>query len=63
VARFAFLTGWRRGEILSLTWADVDRDGGVVRLRPEHSKNRQGRTLAIEATSSRSSTGVGRRGW
>src|SRR5207302_11325782 len=48
VARFAFLTGWRRGEILSLTWADVDRDGGVVRLRPEHSKNRQGRTLAIE---------------
>ena len=48
MARFAFLTGCRRGEILSLTWADVDRDGGVIRLRPEHSKNRQGRTLAIE---------------
>jgi integrase len=43
-----YLTGWRRGEILTLTWADVDRDGGMIRLRPEHSKNRRGRALAIE---------------
>ena len=48
VARFAYLSGWRRGEILSLTWADVDRAGAAIRLRPEHSKNRHGRTLAIE---------------
>jgi integrase len=48
VARFGYVTGWRRGEILTLTWADVDRDGGVVRLRGEHSKNGQGRTLALE---------------
>ncbi len=48
VVRFAYLTGWRRGEILTLTWADVDRDGAMIRLRPEHSKNRQGRALAIE---------------
>ena len=48
VARFGYATGWRRGEILTLTWADVDRDGGVVRLRSEHSKNGQGRTLALE---------------
>ena len=48
VARFGYVAGWRRGEILTLTWADVDRDGGVVRLRGEHSKNGQGRTLALE---------------
>lgn len=48
VATFGYLTGWRRREILTLTWADVDRDGGMIRLRPEHSKNRRGRALAIE---------------
>jgi integrase len=48
LARFGYLTGWLRGEILTLTWGDVDRDGGVVRLRGEHSKNGQGRTLALE---------------
>ena len=48
VVRFGYLTGWRRGEILTLTWADVDHDGGMIRLRPEHSKNRRGRALAIE---------------
>jgi integrase len=48
LAAFAYLTGWRRGEILTLTWADVDRDSGIIRLRPENSKNRRGRVLAIE---------------
>ena len=33
---------------MSLRWSDVDRDGGVIRLRPEHSKNGRGRTVAIE---------------
>jgi integrase len=26
-ARWAFVTGWRKGEIASLRWADVDWDG------------------------------------
>ena len=47
-ATFAFLTGWRKGEIASLTWADVDLTGKVLRLRPEHSKNAHGRVLALE---------------
>jgi integrase len=47
-ARFASLSGWRKGEIASLKWADVDMDGRVIRLRPEHSKNGAGRVLSLE---------------
>ncbi len=47
-ARWAYLTGMRKSEIASLTWADVDRQGCVVRLRPEASKNGRGRVLALE---------------
>jgi integrase len=45
-ALFGYLTGWRRGEIASLCWADVD--GDVIRLRPENSKNDEGRTLTLD---------------
>jgi integrase len=48
LVRVAYVTAWRRGELVSLRWSDVDRDGGVIRLRPEHSKNGRGRTVAIE---------------
>ena len=48
VVRFAYLTGWRRGEIAGLTWADVDRERTMLRLRPEASKNRHGRAVALE---------------
>ena len=47
-ACFAYLTGWRKGEIASLGWADVDRKGRVIRLRPEASKNGQGRVVVLE---------------
>lgn len=47
-ARFGYLCGWRKGEIQSLLWNDVDRDGKVIRLRPEESKNGTGRVLALE---------------
>jgi integrase len=43
---FAFLSSWRRGEILSLTWSDVE--GDTIRLRAEHSKSRKARSLALE---------------
>jgi integrase len=44
-ARFAYLVGWRKGGIASLLWSDVDND--VIRLRPEHSKNRAGRSAPL----------------
>lgn len=46
-ARFAYLTGWRRGEVQTLGWADVDRTHGRVRLRREHSKNGEPRVLVL----------------
>ncbi|MDP9201504.1 MAG: tyrosine-type recombinase/integrase [Gemmatimonadota bacterium] len=43
LARFLYFTGWRAGEALGLTWAGVDFRGGVVRLEPGVTKNREGR--------------------
>ncbi len=42
---FAYLTGWRKGELASLRWEDVD--GDVIHLRSENSKNREGRTVPL----------------
>lgn len=42
---FSYLTGWRKGEVLSLQWAWVDRAQGVIRL-PD-SKNDDGRVLPL----------------
>jgi integrase len=47
-ARFGYSTGWRRKEIASLTWADVDRSSGTIRLRPEASKTGKGRMLGLD---------------
>lgn len=49
-ARFAYLTAWRKGEVASLCWEDVDLPGRVIRLRPEASKNGRGRFVALEGT-------------
>jgi len=45
-ARFAYITGMRRGEIASLTWTDVD--DGDLRLRAEDAKNGESRGLPLE---------------
>ena len=34
IVRFAFLTGWRKSEILSLRSSQVDWDAGEIRLEP-----------------------------
>jgi len=41
VAEFLFLTGWRVGEALQLTWPDVEFDAGMIRLRPGTTNNRE----------------------
>lgn len=46
MALFAFRCGWRRGELLGLTWEMVDRQGGEIRI-PD-SKNGEGRTLPLD---------------
>jgi integrase len=45
-ARFGYLTGWRRGEIASLEWRDVD--GDVIRLRGENAKNGESRSITLD---------------
>src|SRR5262249_43262566 len=49
VLDFAYYSGWRRNEILGLTWGEVDLSGGVIRLPPGRSKTRTGRVLPISA--------------
>lgn len=46
-AQFAYLTGWRKGELQSLTWADVNRDAQRIILRRENSKNNEPRLLPL----------------
>jgi integrase len=46
-AIFAYLTGWRKREVTTLTWTDVDLRGGVIRLRAVHSKNKRPRVVML----------------
>jgi integrase len=45
VVTFAYYTGCRKGEILSLRWSQVDLTERVVRLEPGETKNDEGRTI------------------
>lgn len=47
VLDFAYYSGWRKHEILNLTWDEVDLEGGVIRLSPHRSKTGVGRVLPI----------------
>jgi integrase len=44
---FLYLSGWRVSEMRSLEWRDVDFADHQVRLRPEESKNKDGRVLPL----------------
>jgi integrase len=48
VARFAYHSAWRKGEVTSLLWSDVSLAEGVIRLREEESKNEDPRLLPLE---------------
>jgi integrase len=45
VLRFAYHSGWRKGEILTLEWKDMQ--GDIIRLRPEIAKNKEGRIIIV----------------
>lgn len=49
VARFAYLTGWRKGEILPLRWEAVDRpnDRKIGEIRLATSKSGHGRVIPL----------------
>src|SRR5262245_48716498 len=44
---FAYLTGWRRAEILGLTWQEIDRERGLITLPSVRSKNAESRELPL----------------
>lgn len=46
IARFAYVCGWRKDEIRTLRWENVDRDAKEVRLFD--SKNGEGRAVALD---------------
>lgn len=46
--RFAYFTGWRRGECSSLTWENVDQRARLIHLSAERSKNDHARKVALE---------------
>ncbi|HQO63485.1 MAG TPA: site-specific integrase [Syntrophorhabdus sp.] len=48
VVFFGYCTGWRKEEILSLTWKQIDLAQGIVRLEPGETKNSEGRTIYME---------------
>jgi integrase len=48
VLTFAYLSGWRRSEIMELKWSQVNLREGIVRLEPGETKNGEGRTLYME---------------
>ncbi|MBV8454004.1 MAG: tyrosine-type recombinase/integrase [Deltaproteobacteria bacterium] len=44
---FLYFSGWRLSEMKALEWRDVDLTGGIVCLRPEISKSKEGRVLPL----------------
>ena len=52
VAEFAYLTGWRKQEILKLKWRQVSFEAGTIRLEPGTTKNDEGRTFPFNGYSS-----------
>jgi integrase len=44
-ARFAYVTAWRKGEVLGLTWQNIDREAGEIRIPT--SKNGEPRSIPL----------------
>jgi len=48
VLSFAFFTGWRKQEILSLKWNQVDLTARTIRLDPGTTKSGEGRVIVLD---------------
>jgi integrase len=48
VATFDYFTGWRKKEILSLTWNQVDLSAKTVRLEVGETKSDKGRIIVLD---------------
>lgn len=48
VITFGYYTGWRKGEILSLRWQQVNLAHNEVRLEPGTTKNHDGRVIFLD---------------
>jgi integrase len=46
-ARWGYLTGWRKGEISSLRWSELNMEARQLRLRAQFSKNAEARTVPL----------------
>ncbi|MFZ5572175.1 MAG: tyrosine-type recombinase/integrase [Thermodesulfobacteriota bacterium] len=49
IITFAYKTGWRISEIVGLTWNQVDRKQGIVRLEVGETKNNEARTIYLDS--------------
>jgi integrase len=47
IIKLAYYTAMRRGEILNLTWGQVDLKEGFIKLRPEDTKTYEGRLVPL----------------
>ena len=47
IVKLAYLTAMRQGEILGLTWGQVDLKEGFIRLRPEDTKTNEARLVPL----------------
>lgn len=48
IATFGYRTGWRKAEILGLTWGRVDLKERTVALTPDQTKNKEARSLYLD---------------
>jgi integrase len=49
IVKVAYHTGMRQGEILSLTWGQVDLKEGFIKLTPEDCKTNEGRLVPLNS--------------
>ncbi len=47
IVKLAYHTAMRRGEILNLTWGQLDLKEGFVKLAPEDTKTNEGRLVPL----------------